>query len=307
MMKAYPGGVWPVMLTPFTEKGELDVDGLCALTEWYIENGVKGLFAACQSSEIAFLTLDERVRITETVIRAARGRVPVIASGHVSDNMENQVKELSAMAGTGADAVIMITNHLCRQGESDDIWLSGMETLLSRLDPKVNLGVYECPAPYKRLLTERTLRFLADSGRFYFLKDTCCDAEMIKSRIRVIEGSNLGLYNANSATLLETLRAGARGFSGVMANMHPELYVWLTSHIDHKNAEIVQSAICTGSLIERQCYPVCAKYHLSNIEGLPITTFCRTRDDRGLNATLKKEVHSLDALMNDIYDRYCVD
>lgn len=307
MSAVYPGGVWPVMLTPFTEKGEVDVDGLYALTEWYIKSGVKGLFSACQSSEISFLTLEERMLITETTVKAARGRVPVIASGHVSDNMEGQVKELSAMAQTGADAVIIITNHLCREGEGDDIWLSNMETLLSRLDPSINLGAYECPVPYKRLLTERTMRFMADSGRFYFLKDTCCDADMIRDRLKVIQGSNLGLYNANSATLLETLRAGARGFSGVMANMHPELYVWLTSHVDHKNADIVQAAICTGSLIERQCYPVCAKYHLGNIEGLPITTFCRTRDDRALNATLKKEVHALDDLMNDIYDRYCVD
>lgn len=307
MSKTYPGGVWPVMLTPYTEKGEIDIDGLYALTEWYISNGVKGLFAACQSSEIQFLTLEERVLITETTLRAAKGRVPVIASGHVSDNMENQVRELSAIAETGVDAVITITNHLARNGESDDIWLSNMETLLSRLDPAINLGAYECPAPYKRLITGRTMRFMADTGRFYFLKDTCCDAEMIKQRLKILEGTSLGLYNANSATLLETLRAGAKGFSGVMANMHPELYVWLTSHIDHENAPIVQAAIATGSLIERQLYPVCAKWHLKNIEGLPITTFCRSRDERELAPALIAEIKGLDAVINDIYTRYCAE
>ena len=45
----FPGGVWPVMLTPYTEKGALDEDALAALTEWYVGSGVKGLFAACQS------------------------------------------------------------------------------------------------------------------------------------------------------------------------------------------------------------------------------------------------------------------
>ena len=307
MKNSYPGGVWPVMLTPFTAQGEVDTEGLCALTEWYIANGARGLFAACQSSEIYYLTLEERRLIVRTTLAAAKGRVPVIASGHVSDSMENQVRELSAMAETGVDAVILITNHLCREGETDDIWLSNAEKLLSRLDPAINLGAYECPAPYKRLLSERTLRYMADSGRFYFLKDTCCDAERIRRRIEVIKGSNLNLYNANSATLLESLRDGAHGFSGVMANMHPEIYAWLTSHIDHKNAPIVQAAISTGALIERQLYPVCAKYHLGAIEGLPITTFCRTRDDRALDATMKKEVHALDALMNDFYARYCVD
>lgn len=307
MSLKYPGGVWPVMLTPFTAKGELDTEALAALVDWYIDAGVKGLFAACQSSEIYFLTLEERVKIVEETIKAARGRVPVIASGHVSDAVSNQVRELSAMAETGADAVITITNHFARSGESEDIWLKNIETVVSRLDPAVDLGAYECPAPYKCLLTPKMLKYMADSGRFFFLKDTCCDADMISERIGLIKGSSLGLYNANSATLLETLRAGAAGFSGVMANIHPEVYVWLCEHPDHKNADIVQSAIGVASFIERQVYPVCAKYHLNAIEGLPITTFCRTRDERELNATCKKEVHMLNELMNDIYARYCVD
>ena len=307
MSLKYPGGVWPVMLTPFTRGGEVDTEGLAALVEWYIASGAKGLFAACQSSEIYFLSLEERVKIVETTIRAARGRVPVIASGHVSDAISNQVKELSAMAETGADAVIIITNHFARKGEGEDVWLRNIETVLSQLDPAIDLGAYECPAPYKRLLTPGMLRYMADSGRFFFLKDTCCDAEMIRGRLDLIKGSNLGLYNANSATLLESLRAGAAGFSGVMANIHPEVYAWLCEHKDHKNASLVQAALSTAAFIERQVYPVCAKYHLNAIEGLPITTFCRTRDDRELDATAKKEVHMLNDLMNDIYARYCVD
>ena len=307
MSLKYPGGVWPVMLTPFTRGGEVDTEGLAALVEWYIASGAKGLFAACQSSEIYFLTLEERVKIVETTIRAARGRVPVIASGHVSDAISNQVKELSAMAETGADAVIIITNHFARKGEGEDVWFRNIETVLSQLDPSIDLGAYECPAPYKRLLTPGMLRYMADSGRFFFLKDTCCDAEMIRGRLDLIKGSNLGLYNANSATLLESLHAGAAGFSGVMANIHPEVYAWLCGHKDHKNASLVQAALSTAAFIERQVYPVCAKYHLNAIEGLPITTFCRTRDDRELDATAKKEVHMLNDLMNDIYARYCVD
>ncbi len=302
----YPGGVWPVMLTPYTQKGEVDLEALAALTDWYIESGVSGLFAACQSSEIYKLSLEERVAITKTTLAAAKGRVPVIASGHVSDDMDAQVAELTAIAETGVEAVITITNHFAKPDEGEDVWLKNLETLMGRLDPAVNLGAYECPAPYKRLLTTKMLKFMADSGRFYFLKDTCCDAKVIEGRLDVIKGSNLGLYNANSTTLLETLRAGARGFSGVMANMHPELYVWLTAHIDHPNADMVQKAITVGSLIERQMYPVNAKYHLMAIEKLPMTDLSRAQDASLFTDTLKMDVHALDAIMNDIYARFCV-
>ena len=69
----FPGGVWPVMLTPFTEDGHIDENGLRALVDWYIESGVKGLFAACQSSEIHEMNFEERMRIAEITVSAGAG------------------------------------------------------------------------------------------------------------------------------------------------------------------------------------------------------------------------------------------
>ena len=305
-MKQYPGGVWPVMLTPFDEKNRVDEEGLAALVEWYIRHGVSGLFAACQSSEIMKLSLEERVRIVEITRAAAAGRVPVVASGHISEAMDEQLNELNAIAETGVDAVILITNHLARADEDDGVWMRNMETLLGRLDPALPLGMYECPQPYKRLLSLENIRRCAETGRFYFLKDTCCDIATIRARIEAIAGTPLRLYNANATTLLDSLRAGAAGYSGVMANIHPELYVWLTANADHPNADFVQSALTLGSLIERQLYPVNAKYHLSAIEGLPVTTHCRVQDDSLLTETFRDEVRQMDLCMNEIYRKYCV-
>lgn len=50
MENRFPGGSWPVMLTPFTEDNKIDYDGLKELVDWYIKNGVSGMFAVCQSS-----------------------------------------------------------------------------------------------------------------------------------------------------------------------------------------------------------------------------------------------------------------
>ena len=60
-------GLWPVMLTPFTQEGEIDYPSLERLIAWYEENGAEGLFAACQSSEIFFLSLKERVELVRFV------------------------------------------------------------------------------------------------------------------------------------------------------------------------------------------------------------------------------------------------
>ena len=110
MEKNFNNGVWPVMLTPFTDNNEVDYESLEKLVDWYIENGVAGLFADCQSSEMFFLSLEERVKIASFVKERAAGRVPVVASGHISESLEDQAEELNAIAKTGVDAVIMITN-----------------------------------------------------------------------------------------------------------------------------------------------------------------------------------------------------
>jgi len=55
------------MLTPFRENGEVDYNGLEHLVHWYIKKGADGLFAVCQSSEMFFLTLEERVKIMDSM------------------------------------------------------------------------------------------------------------------------------------------------------------------------------------------------------------------------------------------------
>ena len=62
-MSKFNDGVWPVMLTPFTDDNEVDYEALGKLVDWYIENGVAGLFADCQSSEMFYLSLEERIKI----------------------------------------------------------------------------------------------------------------------------------------------------------------------------------------------------------------------------------------------------
>lgn len=286
MTKEFPNGAYPVMLTPFTENNEVDYEALGKLIDWYIEKGVNGLFADCQSSEMFFLSLEERVKIGEFVKKHADGRVPVVTSGHISDSLEDQAKELTAIAGTGADAVILLTNRLAKENESDEVWLENLKKLLEMIPKDVPLGFYECPYPYKRIISPELLKWCADTGRFYFIKDTSCDIENMKAKLEVIKGTNLKLFNANTSTLLETLELGASGYSGVMANFHPELYVKLCNIYkeDPSKARKIADFLTVASLIERQVYPVNAKFYQKSIGNFN-SIMTRTRDIKELNAT----------------------
>ncbi len=283
------------MITPFTEDGHIDYPAVDALIDFYQAAGVAGLFAVCQSSEMFFLSRRERVSLAAYV--KAQAKVPVIASGHISYAPEDQAEELVAVADTGVDAVILITNRMAQQGDGDDVWMHALDKLLSELPESVPLGLYECPHPYKRLLSDEALRHCAQSGRFRFLKDTCCDLARIQGRIELLQGSGLDLFNANTTTLLPSLQAGAAGFSGVMANFHPDLYVWLCENFDKQPEKAVrlQAGLTMCSQIERQCYPVNAKAYLRGA-GLPLGIETRTRSAHEMTPLFFDEVEQLRTL-----------
>jgi 4-hydroxy-tetrahydrodipicolinate synthase len=259
-------GVWPVMLTPFDENREIDWESLKKLIDWYLAAGVHGLFANCQSSEMFFLSDAESLQLTRFVLDHVAGRVPVVASGHTACGLAQQIEQLGRMAQTGVDSVIMISNRLAMPDENDELVLAKLQKITAAITDQVGLGIYECPHPYKRLLSDAVVSWCAQSGRYTFIKDTCCQIDTIRRRLALIKGSRLHIANANGQTLLASLQAGAHGYSGVMTNFHPELYVWLYENWqgEPEKAAVVSDYLSTASLAEHLDYPICAKdYHHS--------------------------------------------
>src|SRR5690606_37320128 len=115
-------GYIPVMLTPFTERGAVDYDGLTKLTELYLQAGAAGLFANCQSSEMFDLTAAERLAVTKHVVQVAGGAVPVVATTTFGGKIEEQADFVKRMYDTGIEAAIIITNMLAGELEADELF-----------------------------------------------------------------------------------------------------------------------------------------------------------------------------------------
>lgn len=278
------------MITPYKADGSIDFDTAEKYVDWYYENGLDGIFAVCQSSEIFYLSLEERVELNRRVYNKAKALDPnflVVSSGHVSDTLEGQVEELNAIYESGTDALILITNRLDINNEGDDVFIANAEKLISKLPPEAKLGLYECPHPYKRLVTPKILDWCLSTGRFYYMKDTCCDAEMIAQRVKQLQGSHFKLLNANCQTLLETMRSGADGYCGIMCNFHPKLYSWLRENYKSEKADLVQSVIGTFGFTEVGLpYPLTAKYHM-NLWGMKTENIARNRKSEELTESAK--------------------
>lgn len=103
------------------------------------------------------------------------------------------------MAQTGIDAPVLVTNHLDPRNEGSDVFYAVLNTLLETLPASLPLGLYECPAPYRRLLTDDEFTWCANSGRFVVLKDVSCDLPTVERRVRLAQGTPLNVINANAA------------------------------------------------------------------------------------------------------------
>lgn len=254
-------GIVPVMLTPFTPDSRIDWTGLERLVEWYIENGADALFAVCQSSEMQKLSLEERTSLSKKVVSLARGRVPVIASGHISESAEDQRAELMAMADTGIDALVLVTNRLDPRQSGTEGFRFGLQNVLSWVPKDLALGLYECPAPYRRLITDEEFILCRDTGRFVTLKDVSCDLDTVKRRVALSGDSGFAVVNANAAIAAAAMRAGSKGFAGVFTNFHPDLYAWLYHHAsEESNLRLdLEVFLALAAMAEPMGYPGLAK------------------------------------------------
>lgn len=292
-IKEFPNGVFPTMVTPYTEDNKIDYEAVERLVERYAGWGCTGIFAVCQSSEMFYLSLEERVSLAKATLEAAKKRgMCVVASGHISNSVEEQARELTSIYETGVDGIVLVSNRLDLHNDGDEVWIKNAEKLISLLPEDMKLGIYECPYPYKRLLTPEILKWCIKSGRFYFIKDTCCDPDMLRERLEILSGTQIKLYNANAQTLLETLRNGASGYSSVMSNFHADLYVWLCENFNSDKADMVSDVLSISAFTEVMHYPSTAKYALDKL-GVKMNIFSRSCDAKCVTPYEKNVVGQL--------------
>ncbi|WP_299091458.1 4-hydroxy-tetrahydrodipicolinate synthase [uncultured Metabacillus sp.] len=100
-------GVHVAIVTPFTDSYEVDYQRLNDLCNWLIDEGVDGLVPAGSLGEYATLTVEERSKVVETVVKAANKRVKVIV-GTGAPSTKQAVQWAQHAKDIGADAIMAL-------------------------------------------------------------------------------------------------------------------------------------------------------------------------------------------------------
>ena len=100
-------GVIPAFYACYDKNGEVSPEGVRALTKYFVDKGVKGVYVGGSSGECIYQSVAERKLVLENVVAASQGKLTIIA--HVACNNTRDSKELAAHAESlGVDAVAAI-------------------------------------------------------------------------------------------------------------------------------------------------------------------------------------------------------
>ncbi|PRY86383.1 4-hydroxy-tetrahydrodipicolinate synthase [Donghicola tyrosinivorans] len=209
-------GSIPAMVTPF-KNGELDLETLRKLVEWHIDQGSHGLVPVGTTGESPTLSHEEHEMVIEEVVKAAAGRIPVIA-GAGSNNTREGIRLVQHAESVGADAVLVVTPYYNKPTQA------GLIAHYTALHEACALPImiYNIPGRSVIDMTPATMGELAKLPRIIGVKDATGDISRV-SKQRAACGADFCQVSGEDATALGFNAHGGVGAISVTANVAPKL------------------------------------------------------------------------------------
>lgn len=260
-------GVLSLLLTPFRSDKSIDWKAYDSYIDWQLAFAPSGLFAVCGSSEMKWLTLDERVELAR---RAAfrSGEIPVFATANLEDDCALHAEEIKRIVDTGVTGVVL-TPHASVSGDPA-AYTEYLLTLIDAADCPVIL--YEWPLVENYIMSPETFMVLAP--HVAGIKDTTCTIDGIGSKIAVAGDSIV--YQANMPLMLDAFELGARGVMSVTSTCCASLVIrlWETYKSRSDDAQCIHRELVLLDSVMRSSYPMSAKY-LAARQGVNISPCTR--------------------------------
>jgi 2-keto-3-deoxy-L-arabinonate dehydratase len=254
-------GLFPVVPTPFTESGELDLASQKRCVDFMIDAGSNGLAILANFSEQFLLADDERELLTRTILEHVADRVPVIVTTtHFSTRV---CAERSRRAQDMGAAMVMVMPPY--HGATFRVPEPQIHDFYARLSDAVDIPIMiqDAPAAGTPLSAAFLARMAQDIEHVaYFKIETAGAAAKLRELIRLGGSAIEGPWDGEEAiTLLPDLEAGATGAmtgGGFPDGIRPILDAYRAGRRDEAIA-LYERWLPLINLENRQCGPLAAK------------------------------------------------
>lgn len=209
-------GSMPALVTPF-KNGAVDVDTLKSLVNWHIEQGSHGLVPVGTTGESPTLTHEEHEMVVSEVVKAAAGRVPVIA-GAGSNNTAESLRFMAHAKEVGATAALVVTPYYNKPTQAGLI--AHFKTLHDACE--LPIVIYNIPGRSVVDMSPQTMGELAKLPRIIGVKDATGDLARVCEQ-RITCGADFLQISGEDATAHGFNAQGGIGCISVTANAAPKL------------------------------------------------------------------------------------
>ena len=209
-------GSMPALVTPF-KNGELDLETLKKLVDWHVAEGSHGIVPVGTTGESPTLSHEEHETVVEEVVKAAAGRIPVIA-GAGSNNTVEGIRLIQHAERVGADAALVVTPYYNKPTQA------GLIAHYTALHDCCTLPIiiYNIPGRSVVDMSPETMGQLAKLPRIVGVKDATGKLERV-SQQRITCGPDFIQLSGEDATALGFNAHGGTGCISVTANVAPRL------------------------------------------------------------------------------------
>ena len=254
-------GLFPVVPTPFTETGALDLESQKRCVDFMIDAGSNGLCILANFSEQFLLADDEREVLTRTILEHVAGRVPVIVTTTHFSTQVCAERSQRAQAMGASMLMVMPPYH----GATFRVGEPQIHEFYQRLSDAVTIPIMIQDAPAAG--TPLSPAFLARMAKeiehvAYFKIETAGAAAKLRELIRLGGDAIEGPWDGEEAiTLVPDLDAGATGAmtgGGFPDGIRPILDAWRAGRRDEAIAGY-ERWLPLINIENRQCGPLAAK------------------------------------------------
>lgn len=225
-MKRYEG-IFPAFYACYDKNGEVSAETVERYTEWLIEKGVKGVYVGGSSGECIYQNVEERKLVLEHVVKAARGRLVIIA--HVACNSTRDSMALAAHAESlGVDAIASIPPIYFKL---PPYAIAKYWNDISSAAPNTDFIIYNIPQLAGVALTVPLLREMLKNPRVIGVKNSSMptqDIQMFKDE-GAKSGRDFVVFNGPDEQFIAGRMIGADGGIGGTYSAMPELFLTLNA------------------------------------------------------------------------------
>ena len=242
-------GIFPAFYACYDEQGEISPERVEALTRYFIQNGVKGVYVCGSSGECIYQSVEDRKKTLEHVMAAANGQLTVIA--HVACNNTKDSVELARHAESlGVDAIAAIPPiyfHL------PDYSVAAYWNAISAAAPHTDFIIYNIPQLAGTALTKSLLSTMLENPRVIGVKNSSMPIQDIQI-FKALGGEDFTVFNGPDEQLIGGLAMGASGGIGGTYGVMPKLILKLESLVREDKMELArQVQYSVNQIIETLC------------------------------------------------------